>query len=400
MQRTVRIILVALALGLAVLVGVLTMIGSGRARATVLLATPAATPAAAVSNVPYFVEMSPAGRVKFDHPPRRVVTLDANYNEMLVALGGARRLIATGSSNNFFDGFFRQIAGVTNDIDRTKLGYLYGESGALFDKETLYALHAEVHHIDPLQLASSKGWSRADVDEIARNVGPFIANRYSRENSYPGKEPYTYYNVWELSDKIAQVYRRPEVVARLRKIGENLVADIQAKLPPMEKRPRVGLVIYNKNGRFLPFSLMHEGFGQAQYRAVGARDAFESLAASTYADAGRGTQLDLEGVLALNPDVLIVPWAIYASSRPGYEQLLKLKDDPLGQRLTAVQNGRVYPGGTPLQGPVFLLFQIEMAAKQIYPDVFGAYRDDQTYPVAEQLFDRAAVADVLREHDR
>ena len=389
-----------MALGVAVLAGVLTMIGSGRARAAVFRANPASTPVAAVSNAPYFVEMSPAGRVRFDHPPRRVVTLDANYNEILVALGVESRLVATGSSNNFFDGFYRQIPGVTNTIDCPKLTYLYGASGTLFDKETLYALHAEVHHIDPLQLASSKGWSRADVDEIARNVGPFIANRYSRENSYPGKEPYTYYNVWELSDKIAQVYRRSQVIARLQRIGEKLVGDIQARLPPIEKRPRVGLVVYTTNGRFLPFSLMSKGFGQAQYRAVGARDAFESIAASTYADAGRGTQLDIEGLLALDPDVLIVPWAIYPASRPGYDLLRKLKDDPLGRRLTALRQDRVYPGGTPLQGPVFFLFQIEMAAKQIYPDLFGPYRDDQYYPPAEQLFDRAAVAAALKDDDR
>lgn len=400
MQRTLRIFLVLTALGIAIVVGVLTMIGSGRARAAVFCAKPAPAPVAAVSNAPYFVEMSPAGRVRFDHPPRRVVTLDANYNEMLVALGVESRLVATGSSNNFFDGFYRQIPGVTNTVDCRKLTYLYGASGTLFDKETLYALHADVHHIDPLQLASSKGWSRADVDEIARNVGPFIANRYSRENSYPGKEPYTYYNVWELSDKIAQVYRRPQVIARLQRIGKKLVGDIQVKLPPAEKRPRVGLVIYNNHGRFLPFSLMHEGFGQAQYRAVGARDAFESIAASTYADAGRGTQLDIEGLLALDPDVLIVPWSIYPASRPGYEQLLQLKDDPLGRRLTALRQDRVYPGGTPLQGPVFLLFQIEMAAKQIYPDLFGPYRDDQCYPPAEQLFDRASVASALRDNDQ
>jgi len=53
-----------------------------------------------------------------------------------------------------------------------------------------------------------------------------------------------------------------------------------------------------------------------------------------------------------------------------------------------------------LQGPVFLLFQIEMAAKQIYPDSFGSYRDDQSYPPAEQLFDRAAVAAALNDTDR
>jgi hypothetical protein len=38
-----------------------------------------------------------------------------------------------------------------------------------------------------------------------------------------------------------------------------------------------------------------------------------------------------------------------------------------------------------------------MAAKQIYPDLFGPYRDDQNYLAAEQLFDRRRVADILRQ---
>jgi len=100
-----------------------------------------------------------------------------------------------------------------------------------------------------------------------------------------------------------------------------------------------------------------------------------------------------------------VPFAIYpasgggGTSRSSYEQLLQLQNDPLGQRLKALRTGRVYPGGTPLQGPIFYLFQIEMAAKQIYPDVFGPYRDDQPYPPSEQLFDRARVAEILKSRD-
>ena len=52
-------------------------------------------------------------------------------------------------------------------------------------------------------------------------------------------------------------------------------------------------------------------------------------------------------------------------------------------------------GGTPLQGPIDNLFQIEMAAKQIYPEIFGEYHDNQQYAPEEQLFDRARVAAIL-----
>ena len=125
-----------------------------------------------------------------------------------------------------------------------------------------------------------------------------------------------------------------------------MVRNITHKLPPLEKRPRVGLIFYN-NGHFTPYSIGDGGFGQAQYRDVGARDAFSSIAKNTYKGEGRTPAvLDTEGLLALNPDILIMPFAIYpatqaTTTRASYEQLLKLKTDPLVQRLTAVSTGRV-----------------------------------------------------------
>lgn len=350
-------------------------------------------------EAPYSVSMSPMGEVRFARVPKRIITLDANYNDMLVALGQEENLVATGYRDNFFAGFYHQLAGTKVQLDPARLTYLATPGGGMFDKELLYALRADVHHIDPVQLAASRGWSRADVDEIARNVGPFMANRYSRENNYAGSEPYAYYTIWELSAKIAEVYRRPERIEQLKAVYDDMVAAIRAKLPPEEKRPRVGLV-YHNNGRFTTYSLTHDGFGQAHYRDVGARDAFASIEERTYGGAGGsagvGTALDAEGLLALNPDVLIMPFAVYpGAARTNFEQMLKLKDDPLLQRVTAFHTGRVYPGGTPLQGPLFYLFQIEMAAKQIYPEIFGPYRDDQNYPAEEQLFDRDRIAKIL-----
>lgn len=392
-------------LAAAALGALLTALPQGGGLKGVVFRSTEAPPAASTSPAaaPYDVELSPAGVVRFARVPRRVVTQDANYNDMLYAVGQDEKLVATGSADSFYDGFYAQLPGVGSRVDRSRLTYLSGNSATLFDKELLYRLRADVHHIDPLQLAATRGWSAADVEEIARNVGPFFANRYSRENNFPGSHPYTYYTLWELADRIAQVYRRPEPVAALKRLYDALAHDIAARLPPEAQRPRVGLVFLGTGNRITPYSLLSGGFGQAHYALVGARDAFASIRSTAYgAGGGAGAALDLEGLLALDPDVLIVPFAIYpasahgaATSRASYERLLKLKDDPLAQRLTALRQNRAYPGGTPLQGPVFFLFQIEMAAKQLYPAIFGPYRDDQRYPPAEQLFDRAAVAAAL-----
>ena len=344
--------------------------------------------------------MSPMGDVHFNHIPKRIVTLDANYNDMLVALSEEGNLIASGYRGNFYNGFYAELRGTKIQMDPDKLTYLSHGGGGMIDKEVLYSLHADIFHIDPLQLASSRGWTKADVDEVAKNAAPFFANRYSRDDVYTGKEPYTFYTLWELSAKVGEVYRQTESITKLKLVHDQLVQEIQAKLPSVDKRPRVGLIFYG-NGKFTTYSLSRGGFGQAQYRDVGARDAFADIQGNTYGAGEKAAPLDLEGLLAINPDILIMPFAIYpvsqgAATRAGYDQLLKLKDDPLAQRLTAFRDNHVYPGGTPLQGPIFNLFQIEMAAKQIYPGIFGTYRDDQNYPLAEQLFDRSRVAGILK----
>ncbi len=216
---------------------------------------------------PFSVTMSPMGEVRFPRAPRRIVTLDANYNDMLVAIGEGKSLVATGYRPNFYEGFYQKLD-VKSEIDRQKVAYLSSGGGGQIDKEIFYSLHADVHHIDPIQLAASRGWTETDVEEIAKNVGPFFGNRYSRDNNYHGGKPYQYYSLWELSAKVGQVYHRESTVARLKAVYDEMVQSIQSRLPPVDKRPRVGLIYYN-NGKFTPYSLGQGGFGQAQYADVG-----------------------------------------------------------------------------------------------------------------------------------
>jgi len=70
------------------------------------------------------------------------------------------------------------------------------------------------------------------------------------------------------------------------------------------------------------------------------------------------------------------------------------EEDAVGSEITAVQNDRVHPQGARYQGPILNLFQLEMtAAKQLYPDAFGAWPRYESgpypeIPTDEQLFDR------------
>ena len=394
-KRSLKITALVVILATSVLLMVL-MAWTGTSRRTPLRTSAESQPQASAGET-YSVTMSPMGTVTFTRVPQRIVTQDANYNDLLVALGRQHHLIATGYASNRFEGYYHDLAGADTAVDDKQVSFLSSGSGTLFDKETLYSLRADIHHIDPVQLARSRGWSPADVAEIARNVGPFFANRFSRGNDFAGPEKYEYYTVWELSGKVAEVYRRPQRITELKAVYDQMVANIQAKLPPPGQRPRVGLVMYSQAG-FLPYT-MAQGFASEQYRAVGAIDAFANVPHLAYRDGGGGgvTRLDLEGMLHIDPDVLITPFAILPGMRSNHDLLLALRADPLAKRLKAFQNNRVYPGGTPLQGPLFLVFQTEMAAKQIYPERFGPFREDLNYPKEEQLFDRARVAAILND---
>ena len=76
---------------------------------------------------------------------------------------------------------------------------------------------------------------------------------------------------------------------------------------------------------------------------------------------------------------------------------MTLKDDPIGQKLSAFKNNKVFPGGVFMQGPIFYCFQLEMAAKQIYPHIFGEYNTDNNYSEKEQLFSRGELSKILNK---
>ena len=62
-----------------------------------------------------------------------------------------------------------------------------------------------------------------------------------------------------------------------------------------------------------------------------------------------------------------------------------MEDHEVASDLTAVQDDRVIYGGLTYQGPIIHLFQLEHAARELYPDAFGG----------EQLFDRGRVSDIV-----
>jgi len=356
--------------------------------------TTTGTETATVDNS-HAVTMAPMGEVSFDGVPEDAVIFDDVWADHLVALGQQDRITALGRPDGYFTGFYDELPGV--NFDTSSLQPLWSDG---LPKELFYELDADVHHLDPCRwLSFDSGWSQADFDEVADNVGPFFANRFSRAHSDPPegrcRDSYQFYTLWELAEKFSQVYQVENRGEKLRAVRDEMVETISEQLPPAAERPTVALVVYNaETETFGTYRINGPGFAKTHYRPLAPTGAFaesDRTYANDYSD------IDLEEILEVDPDVIIHHWDIEPSDR--FEALLALEDHPVGKKLTAIDTDRVYVGGTPMQGPIFNLFQLENAAKQIYPEAFGRFRGVGETPEDEQLFDRQRVADIVTGTD-
>jgi len=338
----------------------------------------------------YSVTISPIGTVEFEEVPSRVLAYNNHYVDMAIACGHGEAIEAMG--DNFYTGYYEQLPGVEFDPStRVTVGH--------DDKEIIYQVDPDLILHDPTWYyvySEYFDFGEDDIEEITENVAPYFGNRFSRAQTDTGIEDYEYYTAWELYAKVAQVFRETERLQKLKQVRDELVAHVESNLPPEEERPTVGLVVMNDWAEFSPYKIDNEGFGVSHYRPLDVRDVFAESDRTYESDGGT---YDLEAMLELDPDVLIHNFGTGGFDER-YQSMLELKDDSVGSELSAVQNDRLYGGGDSMQGPIWNLFQIEMAAKQIYPEQFGAfptYNDDGTYdiPADEQLFDRQRVADII-----
>jgi len=333
------------------------------------------------------VTMSPVGKVEFDSAPQSAVAFDDQWADILVALGREDSLEGLGRPESFYQGYYDQLPGVSLDTD--SLTPLFANESS-YDKELLYELSPDVFHMDPLRaVQTNDNFDREDVDEVVENVAPWFANRFSVYHNYDGDEPYEYYSVFELTQKFAEVYKETDRSAALREIYETMLADIESRLPPEEERPSVAVTFYSDGTFYAQPPLNNPGIGRAQYRIFGAKDAYEE-----YPDQQSfGGSHAMELMLEIDPDVIIQTLSL---TPPHLIDPVRNGEVTGASDLTAVQEGRVYNGTTPFQGPIFTLFQTEAVARQLYPDEFGEFQGfDEPVPGNERLFDRQRVADII-----
>jgi ABC-type Fe3+-hydroxamate transport system substrate-binding protein len=350
------------------------------------------------TNDPYSVTLSPAGTVEFTEQPSNVMVYSLLYADMAVAYGHGDAVNSLGFSaeagGNTLDAYYDRLDGV--DFDREGLAQLNTGSGNLtVDRELFYELDSDLHLVDPALVVSFDDWSVSDVETIGAEVAPWFGNVYSRNETEPPApyaDDYDYYTLRELAEKVAEVFQERERYERLRAVHDDLLARIEGDLPPESERPTVASVIY-VDETFYPFRSDTPGFANAHVRPLGAPDAFSS------GDVSYESAYDFETMLEIDPDVILHRFGVASYYDVG-EIRQTLAEHPVGGQLTAVENDRVYPSGNPLQGPLMNLFQLEMTAKQLYPEQFGAWPDYDggaypELPPEERLFDRDRVAQIV-----
>ncbi|HET7323535.1 MAG TPA: ABC transporter substrate-binding protein [Halococcus sp.] len=344
----------------------------------------------------YSVAMSPVGEVAFEGVPESAFVVNAQYADMAVAFGHGDAV------NSLFSPKFLGKT-MNNYYDRLNISFDWKGlpdplSGGL-SKELVYKLSSDVHFADPVMVtATQKGWEKSDIEEIRTNIAPWFGNYYSGPHSKPPKDysgKYQYYSLWELTEKVARVFKAHDRYKALEAIHAEMLSTIHSKLPPKDERPTAARVTLG-DGEFYTYHLNEPGFWMADTRPLRATDAF---AGETWSGQWGWGTVGYEAMLEADPDVILHLWGL----SPGYDIhkiVRKIKNHPVGRQLSAIRNDRFYASGIRRQGPLVNLFQLEMTAKQLYPEKFGEWPgyDGGSYPKIpenERLFDRKRVAGIV-----
>ena len=340
----------------------------------------------------YTVSMSPVGDVEFESVPESVFTRLTHHADMAFALGRGDAVNAMHAPDYYdalWNQFVERLPGVT--LDWTGLYSSWDVS-----KEKLYELDSDVHLADPASVLQLGTWSTADLDEVDDNIGPWFGNSFSARHQTPPADwpgEYEYYGLWEQFETVAEVFQAGDRYDALAEIHAELLGTIEAELPSESERPTAVMIgSSDVEGDIYAYTLSNPGFLTAHTRPLEPVDAFEGSVES-------GTIVDLETLLEADPDVMLMLGGMLPSTDMG-EIRATLESNAVAAEITAVAEGRVHPQGARYQGPILNLFQLEMTAKQLYPDQFGEWPtyDNGPYPEiaeGERLFDRERVADVI-----
>ncbi|MEF8824783.1 MAG: ABC transporter substrate-binding protein [Halapricum sp.] len=310
----------------------------------------------------YSVSLEPVGEVTFNAIPDEWIAYQYAYGDMGVALGQAAGYLGTNNPGNYPDFFYDELPGVEFDASAlTDIG-----SG---DKEVFYELDPDVLFIDPNNARARFEWSQADIEELTEGIAPFFGH-FGRRYGYGYQQSYPQLGLYDLFEQAAEVFQEQERYRQVKAVHDSVLERISSTLPTEEERPTIGMLSGGSNvadGSLYLMEATAPGYGRKQYRNLGVGDVLETVETDS-----PFYQTDFEELLELDPETIVVHWTIQLSDEEFTDQFVTpFENDPVGSELTAVQNDRVFKGGTAEQGPLINLFQTELAARQLYPEIIG-----------------------------
>ncbi|WP_415380373.1 ABC transporter substrate-binding protein [Halosimplex sp. TS25] len=338
--------------------------------------------------------IEPVGCRTFEEVPETYVVNNGEWADMAFALG-QRDGFLTGA--NMIPGFLFEPFGldVPPEDETTSL------STTDWDKERFYELDPDVILMDPNYMHKTgwdDSWDESDTAEVRENVAPFFGNNVLRRREW---HDYRLYTLYEALDRLADLFGERERYEALAAVHASVQEEVQSRLPPADERPEIGLINSASDpneGTFYPMHTQVEGVEMKPYRDLDVGSAFS-------ADLVEGGTIDYEQLLEVDPDILVVHWGIgttgdstsFSAEAFRERYVAPLEADSVGSQLTAVREGRVYPGAFGSQGPLVNLLQTELVAQQLYPDEFGGFDAERFPKIAEEhrLFDRQRVRDIV-----
>jgi iron complex transport system substrate-binding protein len=344
------------------------------------------------ANAAYTASIVPAGEVRFEGVPESWLVYNGGWADMAFALGRREGFLTAG---NMIPGFFFEPFGL--DVPpESELPPLYQNGGWV--KEVFYELDPDVALMDPEFMHGTgwdDSWAASDTERLQREVAPFFGNNCRRRREFHDYKLYSLYGAFE---RLAAAFQERERYRAFASLHEEVQSEIDSRTP--DDRPTIGLINGGSKpgeGTFYPLDPRSEGYEMKPYRDLNV--------ASSFPDAVEGEQIGYEKLLETDPEIIVVHWGIgttgdtdgFSAEAFDSQYVRPMEEDPIGSQLTAVQEGRVYPGQYGEQGPIVNLLQTEMVAQQLYPDEFGAF-DPGAFPSVSpenRLFDRDRVTAIV-----
>jgi iron complex transport system substrate-binding protein len=276
-------------------------------------------------------------------------------------------------------------------VDTDAVALLRMDNGNVnIDKEFFYEADADVFLLDPNTISQySSSWSESDTEEIEASVGPFVGH-HGYHN--PAGLGYDYLPMYEYFGVVADVFRARDRYEAFRQLHDNVRKRLRERTADVEK-PRVAVIGSGSNpseGTFYPTGIRTGAWGTKQFRDLDVRDAWRGTRMNddSYTTAG------YEALAEADPDVIV--YQNHLASRANFQlrgtdewqrnYVEPLSESAVGDAITAVNEGQVFPTVIHVQGPIVNLQAMELTAKQLFPDEFES---------DEELFDRQRVADII-----